>query len=277
MKKENVIGMVLPTMDNSFFSALAVHVERTMALKGYRTLLVSCDNNADKEKDYYRLFDEMNLSGIISISGLSELPAELALSEMPLVWVDRVPESSRDIPWVANDDAKAMEIAVDHLIERGSRNILLLPGYLAEKQESPRVRGYKTALKKHGIEFHEEYVLHRPGRLSSEVETGQLIRESLRNLTDVDGVITSSDRAAFGAMKTLQNIGYFVPEDVRLISFDNSTYSSLASPSVTSLDRKADRLAGRACDILDNLIRHDSEISVENIIPVSLEMKDSTR
>ena len=272
-----IIGMIVPTMDNSFFSSLAVQVEKFMAVKGYQTILANCENDADKEKDYLSRMALLGVDGLICVSGLSEFPEGLIPGNMPLVWVDRVPDSKRKIPWVANDDARAMEMAVDHLVERGCRNILLLPGFLAEKQESPRVRGYKAALEKHGIEFREEYVLNRKGKKSSEEETGCLIRQLFAKDDSVDGVITSSDRAAFGAITALQSIGYFVPEDVRLISFDNSTYSMMASPSITSLNRKTDILADKACNLLEGMIKGKQDLPSEIIVPVSIDMRDSTR
>jgi DNA-binding LacI/PurR family transcriptional regulator len=158
-----IIGMIVPTMDNSFFSSLAVQVEKFMAAKGYQTILASCGNDADKEKEYLRKMAFLGMDGLICVSGLSEFPEGLIPEDMPLVWVDRVPDSIRKIPWVANDDARAMEMAVDHLIERGCRNILLLPGFLAERQESPRVKGYKAALEKHGI---EQYPFKTNGELT---------------------------------------------------------------------------------------------------------------
>ena len=272
-----LIGMIVPTLDNSFFSSLAVQIEKEMAKRGYRLLVAGCGHDAEKEKAYYKEMMAIQVSGLISVSGLSELPEDLIPDSLPLVWVDRVPASGRKIPWVANDDARAMEMAVDYLIEKGSRDILLLPGFLAEKQESPRVKGYKKALKKHGIAFREEFVLNRMGKKSSEEETGELIRRLFASGSVADGVIASSDRAAFGAIRALQTIGYFVPEDVRLIGFDNSSYASMASPSVTSLDRKADLLAEKTCEIMDQLVQGRTPASFENVIPVTLEKRDSTR
>lgn len=271
------IGMIVPTMDNSFFSSLAVQVEKAMADRGYQTWMASCHNDAEREKEYLRSMADLNMEGIICVSGLSDLPKDLLSKDLPLVWVDRVPASSKPVPWVANDDAHAMEMAVDHLIMQGSSKILLLPGFLAEQQESPRVQGYRRSLEKHGIDFRQEYILQRSGIRSSEEETGELIRSLFASGLTADGLITSSDRAAFGAVRALQSIGYFVPEDVRLISFDNSSYSAMASPSVSSLDRKTDRLAEKACEILCRLMAGEKDVPMENIIEVTLQQRDSSR
>ena len=92
----------------------------------------------------------------------------------------------------------------------------------------------------------------------------------------IDGIITSSDRAAFGAVKALGRLGYYVPEDVRLISFDNSPYSLMASPSITSIDRNGALIAQKALETLRCLLEGNKPTE-ETVIPVSLVKNDSTR
>lgn len=274
--KKRTIGMVVPTVDNSFFSGLAAQVDRVMSENGCHTFIVSSANDAKKELS---LLKELaaGADGIICVSGLSELPEGILPEKFPLVWADRVPKSAWTIPWVANDDADAMEKATNLLMKKNCRNILLLPGFLAEHQESPRVRGYRNALEQNGIDFHNEYVLYRQGKRTTEEETGDLIRMAVANHIPVDGVITSSDRAAFGAMTALRSVGYFVPEDVRLISFDHSPYATMASPPITALDRKPEALAKKACEILKKMMDGTQDFQTENVIPVSLVKRDTTR
>ena len=246
----NSIGMIVPTVDNSFFAALASCVERTMRGAGYRVVVCGSDNDVDEEKALFRHLTQLGVKGILCVSGLRGFPEELADESLPLVWVDRVPESRRGIPWVANDDSAAMQEATQHLIDTGCRSILLMPGFLAEEQESPRVAGYKAALQKNGLAYDPRFVLNRKGERSSEAESEQMVRDLLRQGIKIDGIITASDRAAFGAMAGLRSVGLYVPEDVRLISFDNSPYSTMATPSVTALDRNPEALAQKACQIL---------------------------
>lgn len=270
------IGMIVPTMDNSFFASLAHAVSEEMRKNGYTVLTCDSRNDAETEKGFYNTLKEAGVEGVISVSGLSQVTEEIIPASLPLVWVDRVPQSEREIPWVANDDEAAMKEAAKYLIEKGCQNILLMPGYIAEHQENPRVEGYKQALNEAGIAFDPLYVLYRTGKGSSEQETGELIMKVMKEGRKVDGIITSSDRAAFGAMKALGRVGFYSPEDVRLISFDNSPYSMMASPSITSLDRNPASLAEKACEILMDLVAK-KEVRKDNIISVSLVERDSTR
>lgn len=271
-----LVGIVIPTVDNSFFSILSAAANQFLLDAGYTPLILSSSNSAETEKEHLRSLAAMAVKGILCVSGLGIWPDDLLPESFPLVWVDRRPESARPVPFVANDDRAAMAEATEYLIEKGCRNILLMPGYLAESRVSPRVVGYEEALKKHGITPDPANILCRSGRKPSEVESEELIRHAMAREARADAVITSSDRAAFGVITALHQVGLYVPEDVRLISFDNSPYSRMASPAVSALDRRPDLLAEKACECLLSRIA-GRPVPPETIIPVSLIRRDSTR
>ncbi|MBQ1521254.1 MAG: substrate-binding domain-containing protein [Erysipelotrichaceae bacterium] len=271
MKK---IGMIIPTTDNSFFSFLGHQVQKQLR-EDEQLFLCDSSNSSEKEKEYLKTLSSF-CDGIIDVSGLSELGEGLLNENYPMVLVDRKPVTSREIPWVGNDDSSAMEEATEYLIHKGCKNILLMPGYIAEKQENPRISGYRKALENNGLQYDESFVLNRKGVKSSEEETAELVMGYFRKGIKIDGIITSSDRAAFGAVKALGRLGYYVPEDVRLISFDNSPYSLMASPSITSIDRNGALIAQKALETLRCLLEGNKP-ETETVIPVSLVKNDSTR
>ena len=270
-----MIAMIIPTTDNSFFSSLAHFSEEHLHDKGYELLICDSDNSVEREKEYLRSLSSF-CAGIIDVSGLSELSEDLLPEDYPLVFVDRKPSSSRKIPWVGNDDEAAMKQATEYLINKDCRNILLLPGYVAGRSESPRVKGYICALKENHISYDESYILLRKGLKSSQEETRDIIMDQLSVGKKIDGIITSSDRSAFSVMKAIGELGYYAPEDIRLISFDNTPYSTLSSPSITSIDRNPREIAYKACEVLlKTLNREETESAY--IIPVSLVKRDSSR
>ncbi len=273
-EKRPTVGIVIPTVDNSFFSNLADSAARCLSEKGYTALILSSLNSAEREKEHLKSLTELGAKGILCVSGLSALPEELLPADYPLVWVDRNPASEQKIPLVANDDRAAMQMATEYLIAQGCRNILLMPGYLVETRLSPRVIGYEEALREHGIEPNPAYILNRAGKKPSETE--ELVRDLMGQGVPVDAIITSSDRAAFGVITALHRVGLYVPEDVKLISFDNSPYSTLASPAITALDRNPHLLAETAVRCLLDRIA-GKPVENETIIPVSLCRRDSTR
>ena len=266
--------MIVPNTDNSFFSSLVHFCERALSEKEYQLLICDCHNDAAREKEYFRSLSSL-CSGVIDVSGLSELSDDL-VSQTPLVFVDRRPNSNRVIPWVGNDDEAAMYEATSYLLEEGCANILLLPGYIAEHKESPRVNGYKKALEDHKLPFDETYVINRKGLKSSQEETKDIIMDVLSQGKRIDAIITSSDRSAFSVMKAIGELGYYAPEDIKLIAFDNTPYSTLSSPSITSIDRNFKDIAYKACEVILDQI-DGKEVKDTNVIEVSLVKRDSTR
>mgnify|MGYP002624094998 FL=1 len=275
MENKNMIAMVLPSSDTSFFSSLAHFSEEYLSSKGYELLICDSNNSVEREKEYLKSLS-LFCDGIIDVSGLSELSEDLLPEDYPLVFVDRKPYSIRKIPWVGNDDEAAMKQATSYLIEKGCKNILLLPGYVAGTSESPRVKGYISALKENHIEYDESYVLLRKGIKSSQEETRDIIMEKIAQGRKIDGIITSSDRSAFSVMKAIGELGYYAPEDIRLISFDNTPYSTLSSPSITSIDRNPREIAYKACEVLLKRLNKE-ETEDTYIIPVLLVKRDSSR
>ena len=267
------IGLVIPTTDNTFFSLYAHALEK--CLGDSQLVICDCRNNAEREKEYLKMLSQI-CDGIVDISGLSELEEGLLPENYPFVLVDRKPVTTKAVPWVGNDDEAAMYEATTYLLSKGCKNILLMPGYSAEYHESPRVRGYRRALQDNETEFDESYVLNRRGEKSSEEETAELIMNYFRKGREIDAIITSSDRAAFGAMKALGQLGHYVPEDVRMISFDNSPYSVMSSPSVTAIDRNGNMIAQKTVEIINKLFEGET-VPLETVVPVSLVKRDSTR
>lgn len=267
------IGMIVPTTDNSFFSSLIHYVEKYLDKKEAYLILCDTHNSAIKEKEYIKKLVTI-CDGILDVSGLNNLEETLLPEKYPFVFVDRKP--NKKICWVGNDDKQAMKEATSYLIEKGCKHILLLPGYIAERQNEPRINGYKMALEEANLLFDESYVINRKGEQSSEIEIKEIILSVMKEKKAMDAIITSSDRAAFGAIRALNLLGYYVPEDIKLIAFDNSVYSTYASPSITSMDRNSKEIAEKACNLLLDKIE-GKEVPLETTIPVSLVKKDSTR
>ena len=275
MESRNRIAMIVPTSDNSFFSSLTHFCEEYLNTRGYQLLICDSDNSVKREKEYLKSLSSF-CDGIIDVSGLSELSEDLLPEDYPLVFVDRKPSSARKISWIGNDDEKAMYEATSYLIKKGCQNILLLPGLIAEQQESPRVKGFRKALEDHSISYDGSSILYRKGLKSSQEETRNIIMEQLSEGRKIDGIITSSDRSAFSVMKAIGELGYYAPEDIRLISFDNTPYSTLSSPSITSIDRNPKQIAVKACEVLlKSLNKEETEDTYT--IPVSLVKRDSSR
>ena len=141
----------------------------------------------------------------------------------------------------------------------------MIPGYIAGHHESLQEQGYIKALESNKIPVDESYILKRPGEKSSHIEAEKMVTDFLRRELPVDGIIAS------------RNVGLYVPEDIKMISFDDTLYAELAVPALTSLNRQPQKLAQTACDLLIQQINGNPSEKIVHYVPVKIEERDSTR
>ena len=275
--RSHTIGLIVPNVNNVFFSNLAYYIETYLFDRNYSVFICNSGNSGEKETAYFRTLISKGVDGILCISTLDQLPAEILARELPIVCIDRRPRISRPVPWVGNDGFLAGRTAAEHLLDKGCRHILFISSYLGPYDQHDRREGYIQALAGRGIFVDKNYILDRPGKDPTQIEVEVLVYQFLKNRLPLDGIITASEPAALGAMYALNSAGLSVPGDVRIVGFDNSLYSLLTTPPLSSVERHPRRMAGSACELLLHLIEGGAPEEMEVTIPVSLVERGSSR
>lgn len=273
--RSKTIGMLVPDISNDFFSMLAFYTEQFLYDKGYSVFVCNAVNKTERERAYIRSLVSKSVDGILCISGLGEFSTEVVPKSIPLVCIDRYPSENSEIPRVISENVNGGRIATEHLIERGCKKILIISYEIKDNCRINRERGYREALEAHGFKSNPALYLRLSGRKPSIVETEELLCEYLEAGNIIDGIFASSDHAAVGALNALKKLGIRCPEDVKIIGFDNSIYTRLTTPSITSIDRAPQELADMGCKVLLNLI-DGQEAPFETQIPVTLVEREST-
>lgn len=104
------------------------------------------------------------------------------------------------------------------------------------KEAIQRFEAYKKALKSNNLEFDEKLVFD--GYFTQ--ETGyQAIADKIKSKEDLnfDALIVANDNMAAGALNALQEAGIDVPNDVKMIGFDNTSHSYLSRPKISTIDQ----------------------------------------
>lgn len=275
--KSHTIGLIVPNVNNVFFSSLAYHIETYLFERNYSVFICNSGNSAEKERAYFRTLTGKCVDGILCISALRELPADIVARDMPIVCIDRHPRSARPVPWVGNDDTSAVYAATEHLLDKGCRHILFVTSYLGEYNRRSRQAGYERAITERGLFLDRNYILERPGLDPTQIEVEILVYQFLQNHLPLDGIITASEPAALGAMYALARAGLSVPGDVRIVGFDNTLYSLLISPPLSSIERNPQKIANRACELLLRLIAGEKDEMADIVVPVDLVERESSR
>src|SRR4030095_16539582 len=148
----------------------------------------------------------------------------------PMVLVHRTPPASLPLPSVTVENVEITKKLVEHLIRvHNRRRILFLRGPILQEDSIRRETGYKSALQANGIPIDEKLILN--GEFERDVAF-QTMNGFLDNghRVEFDAVFTGDDDAAIGVLRSLQDHGYNVPNDIAVIGFDDLGFAPFLNP-----------------------------------------------
>ena len=157
------IGVVIPDINNPFFSLLLEGITRVADERGYHVLLFNTAENTDREHQVLQTMREHRLRGII-ITPVSEQDPDtmkrlhnFETLGIPVVLLDREVDS-QFFDRVVTDDERGVYAAVSELIRVGPRRIAIITGPEASRPGRERLRGYYRALREHGLPVTPAYI-----------------------------------------------------------------------------------------------------------------------
>ena len=283
VSRSGTVGLVIPNIMDRFFAEIAYYAEKKLYECGYSVMICNTDNNEEKEGLYYRLLAGKQVDGILSVPRRSGSYSDLSDLGIPTVLIDTDPVPDLDAPVVSTDEEAAMEAAVAHLLSKGAKNPVVLAGF-TPKQTDPyatrRIRFFRASMERHGLRFDRNYCLMREGKADAAAEYAGLLRDFIRSGFPFDSVICSSETAALGVLSTLSEAGLRIPEDVRVLTYNNSVIASVTSPPMTAIERFPREMAKKACRILLQLmegITDEEEVRSAALLPSELVERASTQ
>jgi LacI family transcriptional regulator len=143
----------------------------------------------------------------------------LRASQVPAILLDAYPAGADRFPlvsWVVCDDQRGGQLATEHLLELGHREILFLAGPNGSSSSAGRFSGYQRAL----LEAKAEYTDQRVFLAGKDIEAGRrAMAQALSEKTGFTAVVAHNDSVAIGAMETLLKQGFRLPADVSMVGF----------------------------------------------------------
>lgn len=277
MSKSQTIGVIVPDISNDFFAAVVLEIERFFFEEGYSTIICNTAKSAEKEKEYLKTLDGKMVDGLVCISGQEEVLTDILKRKVPIVCIDRRPKVDSNVAFIESDHYEGGRLATEELIRKGCREILLLTKKKNLSSVSGRLSGYRDALKSHGIPASEERIVHIDTRQNSLEAAKRAIQEQIDAGVSFDGIFATNDWMGLGALLVLQENGFKVPEQVKIVGFDNILISQYCNPPLTTIDQDKISLADKACRILLDMISgKGSGNDQHHIVPVKLVERGTT-
>lgn len=284
-QKEKIIGILFTNVGNYISSKILTGFETVFYPKGYSLLLEQSHNRLENESLFLKKMLNSKVSGLIIESVKSSLPSpytdlyeQLRLHHIPFVFINNR-LCNVDAPSVMWDDEKASYLMTKRLIQKGHTKIAGLFRF-DETQGLNRYLGYIKALKDFNIPIQEDFISWYG--LSGQKE------ESKRQFKNIDlfiddisiqcsALICYNDHIACHVVPYLASKNISVPEDLTVISFDNSNVTKLYdSARVPSINHPKEKLGEMAANLLLQYIEAPTSIPSGHpqiIFPVSKEQE----
>ncbi|MCD1257948.1 catabolite control protein A [Paenibacillus athensensis] len=233
-KKTTTVGVVIPDISNSIFAEVARGIEDIANMYHYNIILCNADKKKEKEIRVINTLLEKQVDGLLFMGGVvtEDHIQAFRTSSVPVVLCGTKDEHQA-MPSVDIDHEKAAFDAVNVLIAGGHRHIAMISGTLQDPANGfARYQGYRKALEAAGIPVRDEYVRIGNYRYESGIESTKYFLELDPRPT---AIFSANDEMAIGAIHTIQDSGFKVPEDVAVISVDNIRMASMVRPTLTTV------------------------------------------
>ncbi|MFI5910691.1 LacI family DNA-binding transcriptional regulator [Dactylosporangium sp. NPDC051541] len=246
------IGVMLPDIRNPFFADILEGLHERLDGTGYQLLHGSSYNSEDTEARVIDAMIDHGMDGLVLIAPLSSRTAlDRIARAAPTVVVGRHGHSAL-YDTVTDDDHAGAHLVVEHLIALGHRRIALIdhhetdPARLAEMPNAIRARGYRDAMRRHGLADEIDIVpttyTHDGGYLAAQ--------QLLARPRMPTAVFAGADVVAIGALQALTEAGRRVPADISVAGYDNIALAAFTPLSLTTVDQAGHQIGANAARLL---------------------------
>lgn len=229
--RSKTIGFLVPDITNPFFPEIIRGAEDAANAAGYNLLLSNVVENSKREAELIDAFLIHRVDGIIVCSPrLPDSALHKALApHRAAVLINR--EAPKDVAGtIMTDYEYGASQAINHLMERGRRNIAIIAGPRNSYGGKCRLLGIGKTLAEHGMKAPE------PVYCDPTVAGGRAAAERLLAATPgLDALVCYNDLNAIGAMQACRAAGIAVPHEMALVGFDDIPIAELMSPALTTL------------------------------------------
>jgi len=265
-QETKLVGLIFPTVNNPFFGQLVATMEKKLFNAGFKVLLGDSMNNPDKEKLYLQELMSHQVDGLI-VGAHNQGIDEYEHTNLPIVAIDRI--VNKDIPVISSDNYQGGKLATELLIDSGAKVIIHTNG--PQNLKSPaqkRRQAYEDTMRENGmtpIIYTSDF---------TDIDNGanqkvDFIKQIFKEHPDVDGMFISNDMDAAQVIDIAEDLGYKVPEDLKIVGYDGAEATRILLPKLTTIMQPIDEMADIAVNMLIERIT-DNSAGYDQVLPVKV-------
>ena len=269
-KSTNTIGLIVPHIKPPYFAETISNLENQAYKKEYKILLCNSQSIREKEKEYIDICTGNRAAGLILCSGTVDTKM-FEQVEIPVITMERFLDNGTAC--VECDNKQGGELAAQKLIACGCKNLLHIGTIgTVHMPADMRTEGFREVCQRQSIAFVE---LSTEEEQYNNMEYDELLESVLRKYPKTDGMFLSSDVMAAQALQICRKLGISVPDQMKIIGFDDVNIASLTTPQLTTIHQPVKEMAEIAVNLL-----HDAAsgklVPKRTVLPVCLIERETT-
>ena len=278
-QNSRTIGIILPASakevyENSFYLEAIQGISHYCNGRQYMTTIVTGQDEAEILNAVRSMSRSGKVDGFIILYSKKEDPVIDYLFNEGLLYIliGKATQYTNQTIYIDNDNLLAGREAAEYLYQLGHRRIAYLGSDSSLMFSADRKAGYQLALASHQLPVRPEYCVEVKNVSENNEEA---IRGLLMQKDRPTAILVSDDILAVSLERVCLENHLAIPEDLSIISFNNSLFARLTSPQLTSIDIGAGQLGSEAASQIVNHIENPNLLATKIIVPHHLIERDS--
>ena len=238
--RTDTIGLLIPNIENSFFSHAAGIIIREARNYNYKVVVVDTQEDERNERDGLSALLARRVDGIIAAPCGNDAPLFTGVQRggMPLVLIDRYLPDAGELSYVTTDNYRGAVMATEYLLENGHRRIACIQGTPHSMPVRDRVRGFADTLRARGL---GDRIVVSGEDFS--VQNGYLeTKLALAREERPTAIFALSNLILLGVVKAVHESGLRIPDDISVVSFDDNMLFNYLDPAITCIGQPTDEI-----------------------------------
>jgi DNA-binding LacI/PurR family transcriptional regulator len=220
---------------NSYWGQVLEGIYASLSKADYQQVFLINDSEHFKQVEHYLLNGHVDGVLFLSVSEEDDLLTDVIARGIP-VSVFGPAIRNIPVPYVNGDEQVSGSIAAEFLLKQGAKKLGVISGGKGINASKYRAQGFTSYLNEIHFDFAKSAI--QAGDFTRE-GASKAIEELLKKHPDIDGIFVLSDLMAVGVLEKLRELGKRVPEDILLVSMDNSPTALSTNPQLTSIGYNA--------------------------------------
>lgn len=278
-QNSRTIGIILPASakevyENSFYLEAIQGISHYCNGRQYMTTIVTGQDEAEILDAVRSMSRSGKVDGFIVLYSRKDDPVIDFLFNEGLLYIliGKATQYTNQTIYIDNDNLLAGQEATEYLYQLGHRRIAYLGSDSSLMFSADRKAGYQLALTTHQIPVRPEYCVEVKNVSANNED---VIRELLLQEERPTAILVSDDILAVSLERVCLENHLSIPEDLSIISFNNSLFARLTSPQLTSIDIGSGQLGSEAASQIINHIENPNLLATKIIVPHHLIERDS--